>query len=395
MNRRDFVKASVGTLFILNKTLAYNSKVLQEFRPGDNKQFDLLEIKGSYYQIGYQTGHTFAKNIKTVIKRRQAWHKNLLDVIDSAEGRKRSKTYLQMTEKYFPHLLKEIQGMADGAGIHFDAVWALCIKSELMAYNPEPTGCSTLYYRDQKNQWLFHNEDGHQAYDGQMFVIKVRPPSGITYLYFVYPGTITGNGPGLNKEGIFQTTNYISSTKSEIGIPRYILGRAVLESKSIKEALDILTTEPRAYPYHHNIGAMNEGTYLSLETTPEGWQVEEPSGLYYHTNHLLLDKTKEYQFEDLEYKTNSSLSRYQVIEDEVQNLDRETIKKESLQNILASHQKAPYSPCRHPQGDVTGITLGTAFFDIGNRLFRLYKGNPCQAFSNFHYKDFSLEYIQS
>jgi predicted choloylglycine hydrolase len=385
----------MSTLFILNKTFANDSKVSQKFRPGDNKKFDFLEIKGSYYQIGYQIGGTFADNIKTVIKKRHAWHKNLLDVLDSAEGRKRSQKYLQLTEKYFPSVLKEIKGLADGAGVHFDAIWALCIKSELMAFNPEPTGCSTIYYRDQKHQWLFHNEDGHQAYDGQMFVVKVQPPSGITYLYFVYPGTITGNGPGVNKEGIFQTTNYISSTKSKIGIPRYVLGRAVLESKNIQEAMEILTMEPRAYPYHHNVGSMSDGRYLSLETIPQKWQVEEPSGLYYHTNHLLFDKTKNYQFEDTEYKTDSSLSRYRVIENEVENLDSDTITQDSLQNILASHRQAPYSPCRHPQGDVKGITLGTAFFDIKKRLFRLYRGNPCQAFSTSQYSDFPLDYIQT
>ncbi len=393
MKRRDFIKTSVVTPFMLGHLLVENDEANTKFRPGDVKSFDLLEVKGSYQQIGYQIGHYFGKNIKNVIQRRSSWHANLLEVLRSKEGKQRSQEYLQLSQKHFPHLLEEIKGIADGAGLHFDAVWALCIKSELLAFDREPTDCSTIFYSNEKNKWLFHNEDGHQAYDGQMFVLKVQPPSGVNYLYFVYPGTITGNGPGFNKEGIFQTTNYISSTKSTIGIPRYILGRAVLEAKSIKEVIDVLTMEPRAYPYHHNIGSMNEGKYLSLETTPEKWEVKEPSGTYYHTNHLLFEKTGKYKFEDQDYKYSSSLSRYQVIKNEVKNLKLEKIKYTDILKILTSHTNAPYSPCRHPHGDVKGITLGTVWFDFNRSTMRMFKGNPCQSLPNFLYVDYNMDMI--
>ena len=119
--------------------------------------------------------------------------------------------------------------------------------------------------------WLFHNEDGNRAYSDIMFVLKATPPSGVTYLSMVYPGIITGNGPSMNSRGIIQSTNYIGSTKSEAGIPRYILGRAVLEAQDLQEAQEIITMEPRAYPYHHNIGSFHDQRYFSLETTPESW----------------------------------------------------------------------------------------------------------------------------
>lgn len=52
---------------------------------------------------------------------------------------------------------------------------------------------------------------------------------------------------------------------------------------------------------------------------------------------------------------------------------------EDFLKILSSHEYAPYSPCRHPQEGVPGMTLSTAFYDIGSGGFRLYKGNPCKA----------------
>jgi predicted choloylglycine hydrolase len=362
MKRRDFLKTTLITPFVFGKLASFELKEEIRYRVGDLKSFDFLEIKGSYPQIGYQIGRYFGDNIKKVIKRRSNWHNNLLEILRTKHGRQKSEEYLSLTKKHFPHLLEEIRGMADGAGLHFEAIWSICIKSELSALDEEPMGCSTIFYPDKL--WLFHNEDGHVTYADLMFVLKVQNPSGVNYISLVYPGTLTGNGPSLNSKGIIQTTNYIGSTKSSIGIPRYILGRAVLEAKNLKEAKDIICMAPRAYPYHHNIGSFLEKKYISLETTPEAWQTEVPEEIYFHTNHLLFEKTGKYESEDLEYKQASSMSRYEVIQKGIQQLQKTDFAPEDFMNILASHSNKPYSPCRHPQGDVKGQTLGSAFFDF-------------------------------
>jgi len=74
----------------------------------------------------------------------------------------------------------------------------------------------------------------------------------------------------------------------------------------------------------------------------------------------------------------SSLSRYNVIKEEfdkVHSLYSET----DMINILSSHENKPYSPCRHPLGDVNGRTLSTAVIDFQNGSMKVYKGNPCLA----------------
>jgi len=67
------------------------------------------------------------------------------------------------------------------------------------------------------------------------------------------------------------------------------------------------------------------------------------------------------------------------------------LKPEDLLDILSSHEKAPYSCCRHPEGDVQGATLGTAFVDIKKGVFRLYKGNPCTAVKDGLFKEFDFD----
>jgi isopenicillin-N N-acyltransferase-like protein len=390
MERRDFLKTLILSPVIIQQFTHQKNGITARYENASRDSFAYLEIAGDYREIGFQVGKYFGKNIRTVIERRDEWHQHLLELLQSREGKQKSREYLQLTQKHFPHLLEEIRGMADGSGIHFDAIWAMCIKSELAVVEEEPEGCSTIAVQNTDNIWLIHNEDGNMAYDGLMFCIKVMPPSGVSFVSLVYPGIMTGNGLSINSKGIIQTTNYIGSTESEIGIPRYILGRALLEVKDLNEAVDIVTLEPRAYPYHHNIGSLSENKYLSLETTPESWEVKESTGIYYHTNHLLFDKTATYPAEDQEYKQSSSLSRYQVIKEKLQNFTKESPVPEDFLNILSSHQNKPYSPCRHPEGDIKGMTLGTAFYDFKEGKMRLYKGNPCLAVKNQRFTDFKF-----
>lgn len=385
MKRRTFLKTAGLSSFCLPHLLTCTNKNTGTYFKPTDKRFAHLEIKGSYREIGYQVGQVFRENIKEILHSRSEWHSRLINILKSDEGRKFSDKLLELSQKHFPNVIEEIKGMADGAGIHFNHIWAINIKSELGAVKKEPPGCSSIFVKDDKNMWLFHNEDGHTAYKDIVFTIKVTPPSGISYISMVYPGTITGNGPSLNSRGIVQTTNYIGSTKSEIGLPRYIIGRAILEANDLKEAIQIATFESRAYPYHHHLASFNEKRYASVETIPGVSEVKYPDGVYFHTNHLLFEKTKDYQFQDQEYKNSSSLSRYIVINEKLNQLEPDNLRPDSMLSILSSHERKPYSPCRHPLEDILGQTLGTAFFDINEGIFYLYKGNPCEAVKNNHY----------
>ena len=77
----------------------------------------------------------------------------------------------------------------------------------------------------------------------------------------------------------------------------------------------------------------------------------------------------------------------------MQKLCGKNINYKNIFKILTSHTNVPYSPCRHPQGDVKGMTLGTVWFDFEKATMRLYKGNPCQALSEASYVDYSVDMI--
>lgn len=371
MDRREFLRLSLAAPLFLGETFAESS--------GRALDLPRLEVSGSYREIGERVGKVFGTHIRAVIEGQGGWHAGILHALRSPHGRVLSGELKRLTRSHFPQFLEELEGVADGAGMHFDAIWAMTIKSELGAAGTEPPGCSTLYFGDGTRSWLCHNEDGHAAHLGQMVLLRVTPPSRVSFVSMLYPGILAGNGPSLNSRGVVQTTNYISSVCAEVGLPRYVVGRAILEAAGLEEAVQIATLEPRAYPYHHNLGSLGDGRYLSVETVPGQHRVEEPKGLYLHTNHLVSEGTRDYPHEDPEYRNTSSMSRYTVLQRSIAELGAAPAGPETLLAMLSSHESAPYSPCRHPAGEVRGQTLGTACVDLKRGRFTLYSGNPCEA----------------
>ncbi len=391
MNRRKFLAFSILTPPLLIQ--ACKEKAGETTGELAKKQiFPFLEAEGSYYDIGYQIGDRFQENIETVMKRRQGWIDKLLAITGSEEGKLFSNKLYDITKEHSPQYIEEIRGMAEGSGVDFGLMWAMSIKSELSVFEKENPGCSTVYYKDEENNWLIHNEDGDKSYSGQMFIVKAKPPSGVDFISLVYPGLLMGVGPSFNSAGIVQTTNYIGTTKVSMGIPRYFLGRGVLEAGNMYEALKIASSKPRAFPWHHNIASFKDGKYLSIETLPDGRVgIRQPdTSPYLHTNHLINGQTVDYDYEDVKYKKSSSVPRLIALKSEGLGYDRKFNDSKHLLNALSSHTNEPYSPCRHPAGDIHGKTLATAFFNIKYKTARYYDGNPCRSVPGNLFDEFSF-----
>jgi isopenicillin-N N-acyltransferase-like protein len=389
INRRNFIKNILGTAALCSVTpnlaSAVKKKPAIQFYPATNKSFPMLDVSGSYYDIGYAIGKTFGDSIHRIFRRRADWFKRLKDFAKADPDRYAEKLKIE-AKKYYPNLFEELRGIADGARLPFDDIFLLNIKAEINAkmtiterVSQDTPGCSTIYLIRDDKKLILHNEDGNAAYKDVMFMLKATPPSGITFLVLTYPGIFAGNGPGMNSHGITQTTNYIASMKWKIGIPRYFLNRAVLEARTLKEAVNIITHPKRAFAYHHNLSSFKTGEALSVEVTPDDYSIYKPRGIYFHTNHHILEGTKELE-QDMSYVNSSSMSRYRVIAEEVNELNTlKDVTEKDLLGILSSHKNAPYSPCRHPKGEVKGTTLATAVIDITDASMKIYKGNPCEA----------------
>jgi len=343
MKRRNFIKLAIAAPLILKLGCSKEEKqkLLLEDIP---QSFDFLEAKGSYREIGIQIGRKTGGTLKLILDERKEWFNQLMQVAGSSRGEKYAKQLLDNTQNLFPQYVQEIQGLSVGAGIDFKIMWALTIKNELSSFGNLDSGCSTVFYHEGSNAWLFHNEDGDVSYMNRLLVVKAITPSGVNFYSLTYPGIIAGIGPGINSSGICQTTNFISCINPKEGIPRCILGRAVLESKAMAEAIETVTAQPRAYPWHHNILSMNNSTFASVETLPDGKiDVSYPANeIFVHTNHAIGRTTEEYFYQDKNYIETSSKPRLRSLQRLISEATFPATNPEKFLRFMSSHNGEPY-----------------------------------------------------
>jgi len=350
--------------------------------PAERREFPLLDVAGDPYAIGAAIGKRFAQEIRQGIDRRRAWFDGLARFAEN-EGKPAFEAMIEAARRNLPDVLEETRGIAEGARIPFREIMVLNVRSELEAAQLAPgacPGCSTIVVAHGDKLLFAHNEDGHAAYQDLMFLVRILPRSGVRFLALCYPGIVAGNAPALNDRGLAMITNYIGTVAWRPGVPRYFLDRAALEARNIDEALGIVLHPDRAYGFHHVLAATEHGRprAVAVEVSPTRSQVRELSGVYVHTNHLVLEDMRDEPQVDASIQR-SSMPRYTVLTGALAKVtDPGTLGIDDLVRLLSSHEGRPFSPCRHPEGDVRGATVACAAFDVPRRRLRLYAGNPCR-----------------
>ena len=361
----------------------------KRFFEGTDSSFPMLEVSGKPYDIGHAVGSRFASEIRKGFEERGAWWKDLRDFAMAAD-RAVYDNFLAAARKHAPDAVEELRGWADGSGVSFRDLMILNLKAEYGAMKdatvsrpgPGQPGCSTVVINNQGSIIVAHNEDGHMAYADKMFMLKMHPEGKPSVLCASYPGILPGNAPWVNSRGIMMTTNFIYSKEVRNGVGRYFLDRLAMQASTVDEALTVCKNPERAYSFHHVIGSVTGGKAVSLEVTPSSHEQLEINGPFIHTNHLITKALAD-EAQDLEYVKSSSLTRYNVLTKWKEGLKSPAgVSADDIIGALSSHEGKPYSPCRHPEGDVEGFTLLTAMFDFKNSLLRIYKNQPCKKIFN-------------
>lgn len=388
-SRREFLELSVavaaGTALLPLSGCDSSSEYRGVLEVPDGG-YPLIEATGSHYEIGRHIGTAMKESISGYFEHSEEYS-NSASYLEG-EGKEIIGSMFSHARAAFPHLIEELEGMAESLEVPLMNLFAFNCRSEIQMLQ-DPPGCSTIALKEAGRVILVHNEDGNDLNIGRMFLARVTPPSGMTFLAFVYPGLLPGNGPTLNQNGIVETTNYIQPRRVADGIPRYFIGRAILEAGSLEEAVSLATMKGRAFPFHHNLVSLAEGRILSVETAAypeEKHDILEVEGFYIHTNHFLHPAMLEggesgRRPYDVPYI--SSTTRMEVLTRAVEQ-GGEPSDVEGIIELLSLHERRPYSPCRHPEGDVHGVTLGTAVFRSPDLGMTLYHGNPCSRLEKEH-----------
>lgn len=321
-----------------------------------------LEFAGSPFEIGRQLGHFRAEAIRDVVlnlDRFQA-QKNLW------QGSDRIRQMEALCRRVFPEPMREIDGIAEGAGLPFEDIFIWNCRGDLPVEMSGPdregsNGCTTILSRDPASgrRIIAHNEDGHVLLDGLCAFVSLHPDGGMPVHSFHYPGLIAGHNFGFNAAGLVQTVNNIRPQHLPPGLPRHLISRASLAAPNLDAALALFAREDRAGGFHYALAQAGDPRLLSVEAPSTGCVVHDVERAA-HANHLV-----DPAFAQTE-QTVAPSSRLRQAQAEAALADASAPPDGAgAQRILADRRNRDYPIClKSGHRDSTSFTLASALFEI-------------------------------
>jgi len=258
-----------------------------------------VEVSGSHYDIGAQLGRFGREIAHRHLVTTHAWATVMAHRNDGAVARMR-----EMVAARFPAYWQELKGLAEGLGLPFDDVFLWNCRGDVWARAPD--GCTTVQIPGDV-PIVAHNEDGDPGFRGHCALAHVRPAAGKAFIAFVYPASIPGHAFAVTEAGLVQAVNNIRSRDAGAGLPRMLLGRAVLDCDTLDDAIRLLQTSERAGAFHFTLARRGDPRVVGVEFTHARCSIVTLRQTCCHANHLVhRDMSEERQM-----ITGSSRSRQQ------------------------------------------------------------------------------------
>lgn len=310
-----------------------------------------VEIAGTPYEVGLGLGGFGREVAHRHLVKGHAWAS-----VMAFRNDPRIAVMRQLVEACFPGYRAELQGLAAGLDLPFDDVFLWNCRGDVWAFAPD--GCTTVQIPGEV-PLLAHNEDGDPGFRGHCALAHVRPEGGVAFTSFVYPASIPGHTFAVTEAGLVQTVNNIRSRGVGVGLPRMVLGRALLDCRVLDDAVHLLKTAERAGAFHMTLAQRGDPRLVSIEYTHATSSVVVIDRPQCHANHLIHRGTRQEE----QVITGSSRSRQErgdtILADA---MDRAP----SPLDILWDKSVVPLPVYRaQPDDPDHENTLATAIFRIG------------------------------
>ncbi|MCA0149467.1 MULTISPECIES: C45 family peptidase [Rossellomorea] len=189
-----------------------------------------------------------------------------------------------------PHLLDELDGLAEGFSISFHKAAALFSGYDVP--KTEAMGCSSLLTKD----YYVRNYDfSPDLYDGVFSLVQPEQ----TFASAGYNLQLLGRHDGVNEHGLVAGLHFVSYDGYRKGVSPWVGIRMVLDTcSSLEEAVALLKEIPHYACYNFSIGDRN-GNIAEVEASPEKVVVRYGESFLSCVNH--------FQDEQMKRKNRSSI----------------------------------------------------------------------------------------
>ena len=324
-----------------------------------------IDVSGDPYQVGRALGEAAAESIRACVPRLARFR----TLARAWSGSARLEALRDAARDAYPEYLREIEGIADGAGVAFADVFLWNCRGDFPGGGDqqpsEDGGCTTVMIpaRGSLPAVIAHNEDDQAELDGRCFVVNVRPDYGLGFTSFYSPGLLPGHTFAVNEVGLVQTINHIRPHDQKAGIPRHLITRAVLGCADLDAALEVLRRPDRASGFHHNLGQAGGraggAQLLSVEAPASRCVVRPVGSAAVHTNHLVFPECADI----VQEVTDSSSSRQRRGEALI---SEGALDGRDASAVLGDDADTDWPVCRKRRGGTdSGYTLASAVFELG------------------------------
>lgn len=297
--------------------------------------------------------------------------------------------FLAAAERWTPDLVEEVRGIAEGAGLSFDALMTWQLVQEMAWYPakhieiPVATACTSLGSCPSPEATIVaQTVDGTGWGHGRELITHFTDPdTGIRSHIIGWPGHI--GVYGLNDRGIGICCNsmFMDVSNSSDGLGALFTVRAVLAQPTFEDADRFIRTVPHASGTNFMVGG--PGHAASYEVSAKGVATYAPSPhatITYHTNHVMANEDRVLPsvpgYDQPGWDTNSR-TRFASAQRRMENLDH-PMTWEDAREIISSHDEE-HPICRHYKGDTAGMTLFGLIMECSSSspVIHISTGPPC------------------
>ncbi|MGW3729287.1 C45 family autoproteolytic acyltransferase/hydolase [Streptomyces sp. F001] len=367
------------------------------------RSLPVIDISGTPSQRGRQYGEAVAPQLDAAL-RYYAEAFGASSGLTWEQVTARAARWLEPVRDYAPHLLEEMQGIADGAGVHLLDVLALNARGEVIYDDSfarmregrtsgsdgpveEPAeGCTSFAAygpaSGDGHVWAGQNWDWRAGVADTVVMLRIVQPPKPTVIMQVEAGQI--GRQGANSAGIALNANGLGGRFDDaVGLPQTVIRRSVLDQSSITDALDVLN-RTRAHIASNALLTCREGFAVDIETTPAGHGWMYPAdGLLVHGNHYQAGVPAALAA-DYRPLSPDSLVRVPRAEEGLRLLREATGPDESrklIKQAMSDHLGFPESLCTHADPRMPELrhwtTLVSSCVDLTAGDYHVTAGTPC------------------
>jgi isopenicillin-N N-acyltransferase-like protein len=316
------------------------------------KPLEVIEVKGTWREIGRQYGEAYPEKIKNNIELylsalTRAYKADKKAILSTAQK------FAKPLEEYTPEWMDEIKGIAEGANLSFEEVFLLTAARELTTYYPQLTGCTSgctsfaCTGEATKNGETITGQSLDWPPELEPAFLRVQPTEGPKSLLIGTAGCLLLDG--INSAGLALQSNLLLSKPSGVGVPVVALYQKVLQQKNLADAISVLFNAPKPGSYNY-LMASAEGDIVNVEITKDEIDCLFPeSDIITHANAHLSPRFKHFDIIGGVYP--DSYLRAERMKTLMRRHHGE-LSVDVIKQLVQDHNDYPDSICRHI--DLTG-----------------------------------------